>query len=68
MKKFTVTRLSELEPGDRFYFPKYKYNICTFMKTSKFGFVTTMTYEDHNIKHVDTEINRKVVFLRNINE
>ena len=50
MKKFTLTRLSELEPQDRFYFPKFKYNICTYIETIKSGYDIKYLYKDENNK------------------
>lgn len=66
MNKFDLTTLSELTSGDRFYFPSKNNRVCTFLTKSK-ALRPVFEYEDQGIV-VKTEINRKAVFLRNINK
>jgi len=71
MKKFTVTRLSELDPGDRFYFPSKRDRLCTFIKKNInkiSGYLTTYDYKDDKGSVYLNDKNKKVVFLRNIND
>jgi hypothetical protein len=68
MNKFDTTKLSELKPGDRFYFPRKKLEVCTFIESVKKGFETKYVYYDHKQFKTTTEINRKVIYLRNIND
>jgi len=67
MKKYDITRLSKLKPGDRFYFPKNKKLIYTFIITYKDPLV--FVYEnDKGANFTENKMNRKVIYLRNIND
>ena len=70
MKKFTVTRLSELEPQDRFYFPKNKKKIFNYIGTDKEIIKGKVYFQYYDIdKKIITEYkDLKCVFLRNIND
>lgn len=65
MKKFQVTRLSQLEPQDRFYFPKNKNLLCTYINTLD---TQTYTYKNDNGTYIEEIKDLKVVYLRNIND
>ena len=68
MNKFDTCKLSDLKQGDRFYFSAKKNNVCEFCGSKKEGFETTYCYFDHNEDIVNTTINRKTIYLRNIND
>lgn len=70
MKKFTVTRLSELEAGDRFYFLNNKKKIFNYITQDKDIVKRQPYYQyfDSNQKIITEYKNKKVVFLRNIND
>ena len=67
MKQFETSTLSKLTLGDRFYFPTKKDKVCESLGIVNKGFRIVYCYYDHNDDLINTEINRKVVFLRNIN-
>jgi len=62
MKQFDIARLSDLSPGDRFYFPNNKSKVYTFVNQFSEGYKIKYSYCD-NSAH-DTFDNKRVIFLR----
>jgi len=65
MRKFELVRLSELNPGDRFYFPGNKSKVYTFESKNKTRFDWNFEYKDNGIL-TKTSINRRCVYLRSV--
>lgn len=65
MKKFEVTKLSKLRYGDRFYFPAQRHSILyTFIENKDDYYF----YENERGNQLFTKKDKKVVYLRNIND
>lgn len=66
MKKFDITTLSKLNPGDRFYFPRNRNLLCTYLGT--FNMINTYSYKNDNGTIIDETKDKRVIFLRNIDD
>jgi len=64
MKKFDITTLSKLRPDDRFYFSKNKNLLCTYIGALE----NYYSYKNDNGTIINESKNRRVIFLRNIND
>ena len=64
MKKYDITTLSKLKNKDRFYFSKNKKLLCTFIG----AFENYYSYKNDNGTIIDEPKDKRVIYLRNIND